>query len=332
MRSHPLSALFIVVVAGCTGKVIEPAPTARYNAMGQLDASGEVFHLVGGADSSGMLQDAWALDIPHRQWVRVDGPSVPLLSAAAARVDDIIHVFGGTTTGRVETDGLVGWETRGGIWEDLDAGADRPTARREATLTALGDEQAVLIGGNNDDSGDPGATFGDVWGLDVRGPTWTEVPTTDGPAGLQRHATAFDGARVWVHGGIDASGILTASLWSLDVATWIWTEHTWSTDGPEARADHLLAYADGRLVVWGGQLDDPDVWVFDVASSAWDRVAADGPSERDAFAWDVVDDAPFAVVVGGDPVDSEGYASDVWVLDLQTIAWTEILRLDDTSF
>ena len=329
LRRFAAAAAFAGI--GCSGKVTEPAPTARYNATARLDADGTVLHLVGGADRGGLLSDAWVLDIPHRQWVRVDGPTEPILSGCAARLDDVIWVFGGSRSSRLESDGLAAWETLGGPWTDEDAGSMRPAPRREASLTRVGAGQALLFGGNADDAGDPGDTFGDVWGLDRQGPTWTEVATTDGPAGLQRHAATTDGTHLWVHGGVDPDGTVVSDLWSLNLSTWTWTAHP-TEDGPAARADHMIGYHDGRLVVWGGAVDDPLVWVYDTVNATWSAYDAGGPTPRDAFAWDQVDDEPWMVVVGGDPVDAEAYATDVWFLELDTLTWTEAKRLDNSSF
>ena len=327
-----LCAAAVLMGTGCSGKVLEPAPSPRYNATARLDAGGKVLHLVGGADETGLLADAWALDIPHRQWVRVEGPSRPILSGCAARLDDTIQVFGGSTSERVESDRLASWETLGGRWIETDAGSDRPAPRREATLTRVGDGQAVLVGGNSDDAGDPGETFGDVWGLERAGPTWTPVDTTDGPDGLQRHATTFDGDRLWIHGGMDSSGTTMSSLWSLDPTSWTWTDHTTEGDGPAPRADHLLGHFDGRLVIWGGAIDDTLMWIYDIESAAWSTVDAGGPSARDAFAWDQVENEPWMIVVGGDPLETDSYASDVWLLELDSLTWREAKRLDGNSF
>ncbi len=333
--SKPSAAVLVVLLGtttGCTEKMYEPAPSARYNAAGRFDSTGQVFHLVGGANGNGLLDDAWVLDFPHRQWVRVEGPSAPLLSSAATRTDDTVWVFGGSTTDRRETDGLVAWEVLGGPWIDEDAGAMRPAARREATLTTVSDGQAVLIGGNSDDSGDPGDTFGDVWGLDAAGPTWTEVETTGGPTGIQRHAAASDGSRIWIHGGVDETGTVVDRLWSLELDTWEWTEHVSATAGPSARADHLLAHNDGNLIVWGGGVEDDDIWVYTINTATWTAVTSPGPTARDAFAWDITEGSEWAVIIGGDPVQTSGYASDVWLLNLRTLVWEEILRLDESSF
>lgn len=320
----------LLAAVGCTGKADSSGPGARYNAAGGLDRDGEVLHLVGGADATGMLSDAWALDIPHRQWVRVDGPSDPLLSTAAARLDDTIWLAGGTGAGRTETDALVAWQTRGGTWTEATPGDVRPSARREATLTRLGETQAVLVGGNTDDSGDPGTTLADVWGLDATGPTWTEVETFDGPAGLQRHAAAFDGERVWIHGGVDADGTLSSALWSLDTTSWSWSRMEPDGPSPSARADHLLAAWDDRLVLFGGDLDDPDLWIYSVTDGTWSVTAGPGPAPRDAFLWDTVDGQPWVVLCGGDTGGT--YESDVWVLHLDALEWTELLQFDNTSF
>ena len=67
-------------------------------------------------------------------------------------------------------------------------------------------------------------------------------------------------------------------------------------------------------------------------TSAWAAVDAGGPTPRDAFAWDQLEEAPWIVLVGGDPLDSSEYASDVWFLALDSLTWTEAKQLDGESF
>ena len=333
MRPSLLHILPLATLAvGCSGKVAEQGPGPRTGATGLLDATGEVFQLVGGADTSGLQQSAWALDIPHRQWVRVDGPAEPRDAAAGARLEGLAWIFGGSTTGDVETARLSTWETRGGAWSDTSATGTVPPPRRAATLTPVSDTQAVLIGGRNDDTEGANTVFDDVWGFDADSPGFTEVQTTGGPGGLEGHAAAYDGERIWVHGGLDADGVPSAALWSLDTTSWAWTEHDTPDLAPGARADHLLAWWDGRLVVWGGAAEESQVWVYDPEAAVWGEVDGEAPSPRGGFAWDTVDGEPWAVLVGGDPFSTDGYESDVWVLSLESFVWTELANLDGSSF
>jgi len=321
-----------VLSIGCAGKVVEDAPSARYNAVGALDTEGMVFHLAGGGDRSGARGDAWALDLMHREWVRVEGPGSPVLSASSARVGDTIWVFGGTDDTGSETDDFAKWTVRGGAWSSSLA-ATAPSARREAAMVRIDEHRLILVGGNTDDAGDPGVTDAAVWGLSTADGSWTELSVSgDGPSGLQRHAAGHADGVVWVHGGYDASAALQDRLWSIDIDHWVWTEHSWSGDGPSARADHMLVVSDGEVHVWGGDVDDTDVWSFDPVDGEWRATAAGGPVGRDAFAWDRVPGEHWAVVVGGDPRSDEGYLSDVWLLNLDDMVWTELLTVDGSSF
>lgn len=324
-----------VLGSACGGKLVEESPSARYNAIGALDADGLVFHLAGGADRSGPQADAWALDLMHREWIRVEGPTRPLLSAASTRVGSAIWAFGGTDGDGQEVDDTVKWTVHGGTWATsaAEGSTEVPSPRREAAMVRLDAERVLLIGGNTDDDGDPGATDAEIWGLTVEDGVWTELSATSaGPSGLQRHAASHDAGIVWVHGGYDAEAVLQDHLWSLDTETWTWIEHTWTGEGPSARADHMVVASDGLVYVWGGDVDDTDVWAYDPLLGEWTAAAAGGPVGRDAFAWDRVQGEPWAIVQGGDPRDDSGYLSDVWLLDLQDLIWTELFRTDGSSF
>ena len=325
-----------LLAMGCTDKLAEDAPTARYNAIGALDSDGLVFHLSGGADRSGARGDAWALDLLQGEWVRVEGPPTPLLSAASARVGQTIWAFGGSSSGAgEELDDTVAWTVRGGPWRQTasDGTDDFPSARRESAMVRLDRDRVLLIGGNTDDDGDPGVTNAELWGLDVGDGSWTALTaSSDGPSGLQRHAATHADGVVWVHGGYDADAVLQQSLWSLDTDTWQWREHTWTGEGPSPRADHMLVAFDDKLYAWGGDVEDTDIWVYDLLSGEWSAAAAGGPTGRDAFAWDRVQGEPWAVVQGGDARTEAGYLSDVWILDLLDLTWIELLRPDGRSY
>jgi len=94
----------------------------------------------------------------------------------------------------------------------------------------------------------------------------------------------------------------------------------------------MLAWWDGWLVLWGGTTEDESIWVYDPTTRAWGRVDSTGPSARSGFAWDTVEDDPWAVVIGGATSSQDDFLSDVWVLNLDTLTWTEIKRLNDASF
>ncbi len=72
---------------------------------------------------------------------------------------------------------------------------------------------------------------------------------------------AWDSARelFWVHGGFqppatDATAEPERSdrMWTIDPVSGVWTERTWSGDGPPIRASHALAVTEAGIVVWGG--------------------------------------------------------------------------------
>ena len=332
IRSALMPILLLYLLPACTNKLAPRGPGPLYNATGRLDRDGDVLQLVGGANASGSKSAAWALDIPHREWVRIDGPSDSLLSAASVRLDDTVWVFGGTSGDGRETANLVEWPTLAGAWTPSPTSGERPPPRREAAWVAVSDTQAVLVGGSTDDEGEPGSIFGDVWGFDADRASFTPVDTVGGPTGLQRHAMASDGERLWVHGGVDETGALTANLWSLELTTWTWTLHEPASDAPSARSDHFLAWWDSKLVLWGGATEDTQIWTWQPTTSTWTATASDGPVARDAFVADTVQGEPWAIVVGGDAADDSAYLSDVWALDLDALEWTELTQLDGQPF
>ncbi len=311
---------WVLVGSACSSKSGFDGPSARRDAMGVFDGSGSVFQLVGGWNQDGVKDDGWALDIPHREWVPVEGSDTPLMGGDAVLSGDAAFVFGGALADGTTTDGLREWELYGGVWEDADPGTSRPAARRGHNLVRLADDAAVLLGGY-----DSATVFSDVWTLDPTVPAWTAREVSGGPGPLTlAPAAAADGV-IWVHGGMDETGELQGTLWALDIASWTWTAV--SDEGPTPRAEHLVAAKNGRVVVWGGDPSDGDLWVYDTNSGEWSQGEVDnGPEPRAGFAWDVTLDGQWLLMFGGETATD--WPNDVWVLNLDSFVWSQLLRLD----
>lgn len=183
---------------------------------------------------------------------------------------------------------------------------------------------------------------------DFTGETWAFVPACgawepiegEGPQGRGRHVAAWDEARgrMLVYGGRTregTSGDYTNfdDLWALDVATGTWT--LLAEGGPGARNMAVGVVAGDQFVIYGGNRSESgasydsqkDVWSFDLVAGEWTELSpGSGPGKRIFHAASVSPDARTMYVYGGgdDNAFSGPFFGDLWALDLEDPAWTEL--------
>jgi len=186
----------------------------------------------------------------------------------------------------------------------------------------------------------------DTWRYDPVCDRWTRVEAP-GPSPRARMAYALDTRRrrLMVFGGRFRAGTTgnythLADLWALDLATGTWTAVE-APDGPSRRSNAALAYdamAD-RLVLFGGNNNPSglsftplrDTWTFDLASGAWQRLDAVGPSARLFHASLVVDGTLWVFGGGGANAFTGPFLGDLWRLDLAAGTWSEVPVRGDTE-
>ena len=126
------------------------------------------------------------------------------LGDPAVQIDDVAYVYGGTTSGFIESDRLYAWDLSDGSWEEVHASSTTiPTGRYKHAASVWGwtpegtDAGFVVSGGRNNDG--ETVTFDDLWHFDVDASTWTEVETNLAVGDRYRHGLAwYDGAPDWM--------------------------------------------------------------------------------------------------------------------------------------
>ncbi|MEM7032744.1 MAG: LamG-like jellyroll fold domain-containing protein [Chloroflexota bacterium] len=260
---------------------LTPQPSAQEAyAMAYDPIEDEVILYGGNSEGSPYGQDSW--EYAQASWLETTGLSNPQATYGAALsfnpANNKFLLFGGSKV----DDTVVGetWE-----YNNLNSSnswalmlAANPPARTYATMATDTTNNAVyLFGGNN------GATYyNDVW--TYTGGAWSLVsPTGTAPAARTLSAMAYDpdNQRLLLFGGRDATGVILADLWALDLTTTpapTWSQIDDGTDptDPPARMAHSLVYDEERdtLVLIGGVADDAetllaDTWHF--GSSGWSQ-------------------------------------------------------------
>ncbi len=311
----------------------------------------------------------WRFDPRCNVWTRLAPATHPSARSRTAYALDArrrrLLLFGGRS--RTAASGaytvyreLWSLDLASGSWELLNPVGDAPVARANATLVVdAASDSAVLFGGNNSTDGARFTPRNDTWRLDLATLTWTRIGLAGPPPARQFHAAAVrDGAMV-VLGGGDANAFVGPFLpdaWRLDLAADRWSRLplTGDTAALAGRISHALATRADDLVIVGGHDDGTlgnrnDVLSVDAAGAVTQRSAGDtlgtpgngfcdfpadfatiddaSPERRSAFV--MAEDQPrHRVIVYGGKTDC-GTASDVWSLDLRTLAWTSLRSSTD---
>ena len=226
-----------------------------------LTWNGKEVLVFGGNDGSGVVNTGHKYNPFSETW-----SAMSLTNAPSAREDhkalwigESLFVFGGRNAiGTPLGDGAI-YSSALDTWTTLPT-LNAPSARTDFAIAKS--HKYVLIWGGKDATG---TDLSDGALYDIQANTWTSVSTTSAPSsGEGVKAVNIGLNRIAVFGGnTNVGGIL-------DTSTNSWT--TMSTVGaPSARKDHLLAYAKGKVLVYGG--DDgnvvSDFKSYDVASDTW---------------------------------------------------------------
>jgi len=181
---------------------------------------------------------------------------------------------------------------------------------------------------------------GETWAFVAACNAWERIEAGDGPPARGRHVAAWDEARgrMLVYGGRTregTSGTYTNfdDLWALDVATETWT--LLSGGGPGARNMAVGVVSGDQFVIYGGNKSDSgasydsqkDVWSFDLVANEWVELSpGSGPGKRIFHAASLSPDGKTMYVYGGgdDNAFTGPFFGDLWALDLDAPAWTEL--------
>jgi len=258
-------------------------PSARFQHAACV--AGERMVVVGGTCRGRFIADAHELNLEDLTWRQLTTPagSERALPACAGHravtVGGKTFVVGGRYKGSSDTDVAV-YEMRlhEGVdeveWIRVDAtGEETPRARRGASVTAFGDRELVVFGGEDDE----GRFLNDVWILDVHASTWRAVknPTGAIPEPRTEHtATTWGRDTLLIFGGTGRSTKCYDSLYALDLTRGKWTTVTPKGVRPPPRAGHAgVLLRDGRYwaLVGGGNNECGlmECCVLDLEETAW---------------------------------------------------------------
>ncbi|EIW57282.1 uncharacterized protein TRAVEDRAFT_29424 [Trametes versicolor FP-101664 SS1] len=199
------------------------------------------------------------------------------------------------------------------VWElETESWASEPLRRIYHSASST-DGKIWLVGGEKTDGSQ--SAFSDHYVYDPAGPSFTQLPTTNGPPDILGHTSiVLSDQRLLVFGGYSPSQsalLPFSTIWSLDTtqSTLTWSTLSISTSSlPSPRRGFAAAFLDdGKVLIQGGADADmqnlfSDGWVLDTTQSPMVWSAVDALSQlgprRDHF----------AVALGSEVLFGFGYA------------------------
>lgn len=256
-----------------------------------------------------------------------DAPS-PRRYASAVH-DPIGHrmiIFGGQGAGTLND--IWAFDLATNTWADLTptAGA-APSDRRTpgSTYDSVGHRMITWSGQGS------GGFNNDTWSFDLTSYLWSEH-TPSAPIPNQRYGVAV------VLDPIERELVTFAGFtnlgrfddtWRFDPLADNWTDVSGAT-GPSMRCLHSASYdsRNHRMIMYGGQQSGPldDIWALDLAQDTWsDLTPATRPAGR-FFTAHVYDASNHrATIFGGTRGAAGGNTNEVWLFDLWTNTFVEML-------
>lgn len=169
--------------------------------------------------------------------------------------------------------------------------------------------------------------------MDLATHAWADSVAINAPP-----TARYDHSAVWnqvngrytIFGGTNGTTRF-ADAWALDPATMVWTSLVTSGSAPSARSNHSAIFdsAGGRMLVFGGFNGTTvlnDLYALDATTLQWTSLSPSGtPPEARQGAVAVYDPVHRALVLFGGAGGSTPFLSDVWSLDLATLAWSPVV-------
>jgi hypothetical protein len=232
------------------------------------------------------------------------------------------YLFGGRA-GRREFNDLWFYDLRTDEWSEVQAQGEPPDARFGHTAIWVPGIGLVIW------SGQAGPRFfSDTWAYDPEAGDWRELPASGDvpPARYGSCAALGPDGRMWIsHGFTEDTGRFSDTR-AYDFDAGSWTDLTPDGDRPVERCLHdCLWTPDGRLIVYAGQTTGApaigDLWAYEPSAASWAQAERPEPEPRQLYALAQLEGTAF--VFGGGTSDG-GLLDDLWLLDLDSLAWSAV--------
>lgn len=212
-------------------------PSPRYCGCAAYDPVRGRVLVYGGRDfEADAARETWELDLEAGEWSSIPTANQPAGVIGCAMAFDPVtertFLFGGANRGGALAD-LFRFDPVSGEWIQVDASG--PVPRYDAEFIASRDGSLLLFGGSYGARGS--AFYSDLWRLDPRALTWTEVALPAGPPGRRIPWVVEDPQRagLYVGFGFDGETQPLGDFYYADLEALTWTELPLGADGPPGR-------------------------------------------------------------------------------------------------
>ncbi len=321
------------------------APSPRQAAGMTYNSRADRLVLFGGQDTAGVQSDAWVFGFSDSIWSKLNPtglyPSARYdVSATYDSLNNQALFFGGSDLTTSYNDVVTLSFSPSMVWGKLLLDGSAPSPRGQAAvLPSLLGNRLWLSGGQAVD----GTYFSNTYSLSLPNSLWEAVPDSGNPPPVRMACMAIDDAahdRMVFFGGW--TGLEQSSFnetWVMNYGPVDRAALTWqkiATNGytpgryganefydPDYGPDHSQ-----RMLILGGGRNDADFtddfWQLDLNNWTWSELpTTNRPSVRTGQAA-VLDKDRNRIVMFGGLGDQSLRKNDTWVLDLATLAWTEV--------
>lgn len=243
-----------------------------------------------------------------------------------------LYVFGGYGRDNCQTNQVHVFDTANQTWSQPLIKGIPPTPRDSHSCTTVGDNLFVFGG---TDGMNP---LKDLHILDTSTRTWISPSLRgDGPEAREGHSAALVGKRLFVFGGCGKSAdnndeIYYNDIYILNTETFVWKRAATSGTPPSPRDSHTCSSWKNNIIVIGGEDGHDyylsDVHVLDTDTLIWRELNTSGHLLAPRAGHATVAFGKNLFVFGGF-TDAQNLYNDLYVLDVDTGAWTKVITAGD---
>jgi len=187
--------------------------------------------------------------------------------------------------------------------------------------------------------------YNNLWKFDLLDRHWTLEDAGTGPSPRAFHGSTISSlhAALYVYGGAtyNEQGYVFSNItiyddfWAWNLATSSWSRIIANNFGPGPRAQVVLAYAQGKIYLFGGVVnsffsESNDLWAYDIETNLWTNLIASGdinsPSPRSTYQLQQNPLDARIYLYGGEGPATEGFPTynDTWMYSIANNNWTNI--------
>lgn len=332
MICNNIAVLFICVLssfvhAGTWEKITSSgAPSARANHVAVYNEDSKEMVVFGEHDSLDSF--VYVLDLVMNSWSIpvTTGPSLRTGHAAIVDTSQKRMIIFGGKSGSTYLNDVWEWNLSQKEWSALSSTGTAPAAR--INHTAIYDslrDRMIIFGGN---SGSGTNFYNDVSILDLtKSPAEWSALSTGGnvPVGRIGHSAIYDTANdtMVVYGGLTGSSVVN-EVYSLDLATNLWTKVTTTGDVPAGSMKHTTVYDSDtqKMILFGGTdlfsyMDK--AYTFDLSSNEFEEIYPGGSQPDQRARHSAIYDKTNKRMIIFAGYDGGAYLRDIYALYLSDI-------------